>query len=78
MVASSMALKTGLRGFARTTKLFASTATKVSTTGVEVVSPMIGLTDEQKEFYKLARNFADNEFKPHAGGTIALILHMLA
>jgi isobutyryl-CoA dehydrogenase len=43
-----------------------STATKASATGLEVVDPTIGLTDDQKEFYNLARNFADNELKPFA------------
>jgi hypothetical protein len=44
-----------------------TTATKVAATGLDVVSPLIGTSDDQKEFYNLAKAFADNEMKPHAG-----------
>ncbi len=44
-----------------------ATATRpVSATGLEVVSPLIGLTADQSEFYSLARDFADKELKPYA------------
>jgi alkylation response protein AidB-like acyl-CoA dehydrogenase len=44
-----------------------SFATKsAAATGLEVVDPIIGLTSEQGEFYKLAREFADKELKPFA------------
>lgn len=43
-----------------------STNTRVTSTGKEIISPVIGLTDDQAEFYNLARNFADNEMRPYA------------
>lgn len=46
--------------------LATATPTKVSAKGVEIISPTIGLTEEKTEFYNLARNFADNELRPHA------------
>jgi hypothetical protein len=39
----------------------------VIATGKDLVSPLIGLTNDQTEFYNLARDFADNEMKPYAG-----------
>jgi alkylation response protein AidB-like acyl-CoA dehydrogenase len=36
-------------------------------TGVAIIDPTIGLTEDQAEIYRLARNFADNELKPNAG-----------
>lgn len=36
------------------------------------MTPTIGLTSEQSEFYTLARQFADNEMKPHAGKLLNL------
>lgn len=44
-----------------------STSTKAVATGLEVIDPTIGLTEDQSEFYQLARNFADNELRPFAG-----------
>jgi hypothetical protein len=38
----------------------------VSAKGIDIISPTIGLTEEKSEFYNLARNFADNELRPHA------------
>ena len=35
-------------------------------TGVELVSPSIGLNEDATTFYELARSFADNELKPYA------------
>ena len=43
-----------------------SSAIRSSIAGVDLVSPLIGLSDDQKEFYQLARHFADNEMKPFA------------
>jgi alkylation response protein AidB-like acyl-CoA dehydrogenase len=37
-----------------------------SYSGLDVVSPLIGLTEEQGAFYNLAKSFADTEMKPHA------------
>lgn len=34
--------------------------------GVELFSPLIGLTEDQKQFYNLAREFADSEMRPKA------------
>lgn len=45
---------------------FSTTSTKVVATGLDVINPTIGLTEEQAEFYTLARQFADNELRPHA------------
>jgi isobutyryl-CoA dehydrogenase len=36
-------------------------------TGVDVVSPLIGLTEDQQTFYRLAKDFSDQEMKPFAG-----------
>ena len=52
-----------------------STQTKITATGVDVVSPILGVSDDQKEFYKLARNFADNEMKPFAGKYLIVYIH---
>jgi isobutyryl-CoA dehydrogenase len=35
-------------------------------TGMDIISPLIGLNEERTEFYNLAKNFADNELKPYA------------
>ena len=44
-----------------------STATKIKpTTGVDIISPRIGLTPDQEEYYNLAKSFSDNELKPYA------------
>lgn len=34
--------------------------------GIDVINPMIGLNDDQKQFYQLARDFADTELFPNA------------
>jgi alkylation response protein AidB-like acyl-CoA dehydrogenase len=34
--------------------------------GIDIISPTIGLSEERKEYYNLARNFADTELRPHA------------
>lgn len=34
--------------------------------GVDIISPTIGLSEERKEYYNLARSFADNELRPYA------------
>lgn len=45
-----------------------STATMArNAVGVDVLSPTIGLTDDQQEFYNLSKSFADVEMKPFAG-----------
>jgi hypothetical protein len=36
-------------------------------TGIDVVSPLIGLTEDQQTFYKLAKDFSDREMRPFAG-----------
>jgi alkylation response protein AidB-like acyl-CoA dehydrogenase len=36
-------------------------------TGTETISPLIGLTEDQQTFYKLAKDFSDREMKPFAG-----------
>ena len=41
-----------------------STSTKAK--GIDIVSPLIGLTQEQSSFYEVAREFADKEMKPKA------------
>jgi len=43
------------------TRTFASAAS-----GVDIVSPRIGLTPEQEEYYSLAKQVADSELKPFA------------
>mmetsp|Transcript_3043 Transcript_3043/g.4745 ORF Transcript_3043/g.4745 Transcript_3043/m.4745 type:complete len:380 (-) Transcript_3043:326-1465(-) len=55
-----------IRRTARISARCMSTATKVSATGLDIISPTIGLNDDRLEFYNLARSFADNELKPHA------------
>jgi hypothetical protein len=35
--------------------------------GIDVISPLIGLSGDQQVYYTLARTFADNEMKPYAG-----------
>jgi len=44
-----------------------SVAKTQSLVGVDVVSPTIGLNEEQESFYRLARDFANTEMKPFAG-----------
>lgn len=45
-----------------------STATKApSASGVAIIDPLIGLTSDQREFYQLARTFADEQLRPFAG-----------
>jgi alkylation response protein AidB-like acyl-CoA dehydrogenase len=34
--------------------------------GIELFSPLIGLSEDQKQFYNLAREFADTEMRPKA------------
>lgn len=41
-------------------------ATVAKATGVDVISPLIGLNQDQTEFYNLARSFADTELRPFA------------
>jgi len=43
-----------------------SSKSRVIASGKEIVSPIIGLTDDQAEYYNLARTFADNEMRPYA------------
>jgi isobutyryl-CoA dehydrogenase len=66
MRASSALVKSAFGAVRRPQRSLSATATKVAASGVEVISPLIGLTDDQKEFYSLAKNFADNEMKPFA------------
>lgn len=49
---------------AKSQRLCLSTATKLS--GVELISPLVGLTDEQAEYYNVAKQFADKELFPNA------------
>lgn len=37
-----------------------------STTGHDIISPTIGLSEDQLEFYKAARSFADKELRPYS------------
>lgn len=39
---------------------------KTASKGIEIISPEIGLNEDQTEFYSLARSFADKELRPHA------------
>ena len=41
--------------------------TRGLSTGVEIISPLINLTDDQSSYYSLARAFADKEMRPYAG-----------
>jgi alkylation response protein AidB-like acyl-CoA dehydrogenase len=34
--------------------------------GLEIVNPLIGLTNDQINYYQLAKSFADKEIKPFA------------
>eukprot|EP01036_Dinobryon_divergens_P030531 gene30530-39787_t len=43
-----------------------STTSAVVAKGLDLISPVIGLSDDQKEFYHLAREFADSEMRPYA------------
>ena len=43
-------------------------AASVSAYPLELVSPTLGLTADQANFYQLAREFADNELRPFAAG----------
>jgi isobutyryl-CoA dehydrogenase len=47
-------------------KRFLSTTKAPPATGVAVIDPAIGLSEEQLEFYNVARSFADNELRPFA------------
>lgn len=47
-------------------KRFLSTTKAPPATGVAVIDPTIGLSEEQLEFYNVARAFADNELRPFA------------
>ena len=44
----------------------AMASARVVATGIDVVSPSIGLTADQAEFYSVARRFADEELRPFA------------
>eukprot|EP01033_Poteriospumella_lacustris_P013955 gene13955-9971_t len=56
-----------LRKFSTPAFRVMSTATKAPpATGVAVIDPIIGLTDDQAEFYNLARSFADEQLRPNA------------
>lgn len=37
-----------------------------SATGIDIIDPLIGLSEDQAEFYNLARNFAKNELFPNS------------
>jgi isobutyryl-CoA dehydrogenase len=41
-------------------------STRTVLTGNDIISPTIGLSEDQKEFYELAKQFADNELAPNA------------
>lgn len=41
-------------------------SSRVVLKGNDIISPTIGLTDDQREFYELAKQFADNELAPNA------------
>jgi isobutyryl-CoA dehydrogenase len=41
-------------------------SSRVAFTGNDIISPTIGLTEDQNEFYQLAKNFSDNEMAPFA------------
>lgn len=53
-----------------------SSKSRVTATGSEIVSPIIGLADDQAEYYNLARQFADNEMRPHASKKINSFWHI--
>lgn len=56
-----------LRKFSTPAFRVMSTATKAPpATGVAVIDPVIGLSDDQAEFYNLARSFADEQLRPNA------------
>lgn len=59
-----------LSRFARVSVLagrrFSTTTKAPPATGIAILDPTIGLTEEQAEFYNLARGFADNELRPFA------------
>ena len=59
-------IRAGQRLLAKNGKNSFSTGSKVSH-GVDVISPTIGLTSDQAEFYSLARRFADEAMRPFAG-----------
>lgn len=44
----------------------ATKTTSPAAVGVDIISPRIGLTADQEEYYNLAKNFADNELRPYA------------
>jgi alkylation response protein AidB-like acyl-CoA dehydrogenase len=39
---------------------------RVVLTGNDIISPTIGLNEDQQEFYQLAKQFADKEMAPNA------------
>ena len=57
-------LKQISRNCVQISKKTLSTTSKLN--GIEIVSPTIGLTEDQTQFYNLARNFSDVELKPFA------------
>ena len=59
MLARRVILGTSCRSFATVTATAAAT-------GVDIISPRLGLSADQDEFFSLAKQFADNELKPHA------------
>ena len=62
-----MFASSGLRRFAKGATKFRFSTARQSASGIEIVSPLIGLTNDQTEYYNLARQFADNEMRPNAG-----------
>lgn len=47
-------------------RLLSSSTQSVQIVGTEVMSPTIGLSEDQATFYELAKSFSDNEMKPYA------------
>lgn len=56
MLSSSIFHKISVKAFTR----------RASSRGIDIISPIIGLSDDRTQFYKLARDFADKELKPNA------------
>jgi len=55
-----------------------STATKAPpATGTAIIDPLIGLTNDQGEFYQLARAFADEQLRPFAGKMYTVFLLLM-
>lgn len=44
--------------------LGAKTSRAVSSTGLDIISPLIGLNEDQVEFYEVVHDFADKELRP--------------